>query len=161
MKKLLILLPFMSMILLISVPAAYSHNNSAPNGECYACHTGVDAETEVRIKGLPKKYIPGKKYRLTLIIQSDNESYGDVQGGFSLIATGGEINVSDDMNTQISHPYLTHTKEGSEQREWSFIWKAPEEKMEAEIQVMGIAANGDFSAAGDSIGTDVFDINPE
>ncbi len=161
MRKQILFLSSLVTILLLVVSFSYGHNNSSPNGECYACHSGGTAPAYVNLKGLPDKYIPGGIYNITLTVDSDNQSFGEVQGGFSIVTKGGELGVTDKENTLFSYPYLTHTKEGSNMRQWNFIWRAPGQEMTAEIQVMAVAANGDFSPAGDSVSARVIEIESQ
>jgi len=46
----------------IFAPTVFSHNNSAPNFDCIGCHEGEMVTDMVEIRGLPKTYVPGKKY---------------------------------------------------------------------------------------------------
>lgn len=139
----------------------YSHNNSAPNSECYACHTGAGIAAELKLAGLPKQYESGKTYNLTLTVNSRLESLGDVKGGFSAEASAGELMVLDDRNTQRSASFITHTQDGSTQRSWRFAWKAPSGNMDAEIRIMVVAANGDYSSANDTVTAELFTIRPK
>ncbi len=84
-----------------------------------------------------------------------------MQGGFAGEATAGELIVTDGKNTQLSNGIMTHTQEGSHHRKWSFSWKAPVAKMDAEIKVMVVAADGDFSAANEAVAAELFMIKPK
>ncbi len=167
MRKLTLILLVTASTLLLVAPSAFSHNNSAPTGKCDACHSGGSAPAFINVDGLPEKYTPGRVYNVSITVESNNKSYGEVQGGFSLNVNGGELRIADSKNTQISHqtetsqPFLTHTKKGSNMRKWRVKWKAPTKKMTAKVQIMGIAANGDFSPAGDSAGAELIDIKPQ
>ncbi|MBI5410150.1 MAG: hypothetical protein HZA14_12370 [Nitrospirae bacterium] len=147
-------------IIALFVSVGVSHNNSAPNFECIQCHEGGMGDVEIKLEGLPEKYVPGKTYKMTLTVVSENESLGDVAGGFAVEASAGELIVVDKKNTQLSDGILTHTKEGSALRKWVVGWKAPSQKIETDLSVMAVAANGDFSTAGDVIGADGFSITP-
>lgn len=144
----------------IFAPTVFSHNNSAPNFDCIGCHEGEMVTDLVEIRGLPKSYVPGKKYELTVAINSKEKSLGDVAGGFAVEAKGGELIVKDKKHTQLSEGILTHTQEGSALRKWTFIWKAPAEKIGADMSVMAVAANGDYSSAGDKVGAAGYSILP-
>jgi hypothetical protein len=159
-KTIILFLVIVFSITAFVVSTGNSHNNSAPNFECIGCHQG-EGSTEIKIDGLPEKYIPGKTYKITLTIVSDNQSLGDVAGGFAIEASAGDLMVTDRKNTQLSEGFLTHTQEGSAFRKWTFGWKAPVQKTKANLTVMAVAANGDYSPAGDVIGTKGFSIKPE
>jgi hypothetical protein len=139
---------------------SYGHNNSAPNFECGTCHQGDSAPNIVAIEGLPKGFVPGKTYRLTLKVTSDLQSMGDVSGGFAMETTAGELIVMDKKNTQKSGGMLTHTQEGSALRTWNIGWKAPAKREAVTISIMALAANGDFSPAGDLVGATAYTLKP-
>jgi hypothetical protein len=158
-RKITLLLVLALGITALITSTGHSHNNSAPNLECTGCHQGEGA-AEVKIEGLPEKYIPGKTYKITLTVVSGNASLGDVAGGFALEASAGELIVSDKKNTQLSDGFITHTKEGSAFRKWAIGWKAPATNITVDITVMAVAANGDFSPAGDVVGANSLSIRP-
>ncbi len=157
-KYILLSVVALGMIALV-VSIGNSHNNSAPNFDCIECHQG-EGSAVVKIDGLPGKYVPGKVYKMTLTIESDNQSYGDNAGGFAVEASAGELVVTDNKNTQVSEGILTHTQEGSALRKWMIGWKAPAQNVPVDLTVMAVAANGDFSSVGDVIGTEGFSIMP-
>ncbi len=140
------------------ISKGYGHKNSAPNLDCISCHEGEMVQNMVKVQGMPKSYVPGKTYNLTVIVTSDLESMSESKGGFALEASAGELIVRDKKNTQLSNGILTHTQEGSELRKWTFKWKAPSEKIDASITVMALAANGDYSSVGDRVGADSYTI---
>lgn len=150
----MILIAFGIMLLFIS--SVYASRNSAPNLECIICHEGEMVQNMVKVQGLPKSYVPGKTYNLTVVVTSDLESISESKGGFAIEASKGKLIVKDKKNTQLSNGILTHTQEGSELRKWRFSWKAPSEKIDASITVMAVAANGDYSASGDRVGADSY-----
>jgi hypothetical protein len=156
----LLILPIIFAGLLVS--KGFAHRNSAPSFECFVCHTATEPQkTTIKATGIPKVYEPGKTYNITLSVESTLKSYGEVQGGFAAEATAGELIATDAKNTQLSNGIMTHTQEGSHYRKWSFSWKAPATKMDAEIKVMVVAANGDFGAAGDAVTAELFIIKPK
>lgn len=144
----------------IGVSAGHGYNNSAPTFECITCHVGDMAPDMVRIEGIPKAYAPGRVYQLTVVVAGGQQSLGEVAGGFAVVASAGELIVRDERNTQISEAIVTHTQQGSRLRKWAFAWKAPAQKTTAAISVMAMAANGDFSPAGDQVGSTVYTIKP-
>jgi hypothetical protein len=114
----------------------------------------------VKVDGLPKKYVPGKTYKLTITVNSTMKSEGDVAGGFAAEASAGTLVVVDKKNTQLSDGLLTHTQEGSALRKWTIGWKAPSRKEEVTLSIMAMAANGDFSPNGDIVGAEIVTLKP-
>ncbi len=146
-------------LVLFGVSVSSGHNNSAANFECMGCHIGGSGDAAVKIEGLPKVFTPGKLYKLTMTVNSKLKSELEVQGGFAVEVDGGELVVLDKKNTQLGDKnILTHTKEGSELRKWKFGWKAPAQKADVTISTMVVAANGDFSPAGDEVGVNTFSV---
>ncbi len=147
---------------IFEVGKVQAHSGGAPGFDCVDCHTGAeDKSIEINLLGAPKNYTPGKEYLITIEIKSDNESIGENQGGFAVLASGGKIIVVDKINTQLLEEYLTHTKEGSKYRVWKFKWKAPLKATgDVTLSVMGVAANGDFSPDMDVVGTQTIKIAP-
>jgi hypothetical protein len=143
------------------VSSGFTQTNSAPNFECFVCHSTVEPQkTTIKAAGIPRVYESGKTYTITLTVESTLKSYGEVQGGFAAAASAGELIATDAKNTQLSNGIMTHTQEGSNHRKWSFSWKAPATKTDAEIKVMVVAADGDFSAANDAVTAELFMIKP-
>ncbi|MCX8031046.1 MAG: hypothetical protein N3A59_05655 [Thermodesulfovibrionales bacterium] len=145
---------------ILIVTGSQSFTNSAPDNECFACHTNIADTAEIKLTGIPKAYSPGKTYTLTLTVQSKLKSMSEIKGGFSASTTEGELIIIDEANTQTSNSFLTHTKEGAKKRTWKIGWKSPSEKKPVEIRVMAIASNGDFSPSGDAIAAEIIKINP-
>lgn len=144
----------------IYISDVYGHRNSAPTFECASCHDGELVTDMVRIDGLPKSYMKGQTYNLTVVVTSDLESMSECKGGFAVEATAGTIKVKDKKHTQLSNGFLTHTQEGSELRKWSFAWTAPKDRTDVSITVMAVSANGDYSSAGDKIGATSYLLKP-
>jgi len=159
-KTLLFLIVILCGITVIYVSTGSGHRNSAPTFDCMACHVGEFVPDMVKIEGLPKTYIPGRAYKVTVTIVSDLESMSESRGGFAIEATAGELIDRDRKHTQLSNGILTHTPEGSELRKWTFSWRAPRERADANIIVMAVAANGDYSAVGDEVGVASQTIKP-
>lgn len=160
-KKMSILLIFLFLFVsFFGVNITYGHRNSAPTLECLSCHEGEMVQDMVKIEGVPKSYVPGKTYSLKVVVVSDLESISECKGGFAVEASAGKLKVKDKKNTQLSNSFVTHTQEGSELRKWTFEWTAPKEKTDVNITVMAVAANGDYSPAGDKVGATVYSIKP-
>jgi hypothetical protein len=160
MKKTIISLLFITLVIFLAASISYAHYNSAPNDYCQRCHQGGSAPAYIKVEGVPDSYVPGKKYKITVRVVSDNKSFGDLKGGFSVMAQDGKLIATDTYHTQISNGFLTHTIEGSALREWTFIWQAPKEKKRTKLFIKGVAANGDFSPAGDSMGATIIRLSP-
>ncbi|HCL82305.1 MAG TPA: hypothetical protein DHW81_08910 [Nitrospiraceae bacterium] len=162
MKKIAVFLVLIAFgITGVYVSTVYGSRNSAPNLECTSCHEGVMFQDMVKIQGLPKSYVPGKTYNLTLILKSDLKSMSESAAGFAVQASAGKLIVTDKKNTQLIDMTLTHTQEGNTLRKWTFGWKAPAQKTEdANIMVMAVAANGDYSSVGDELGAGSYTIKP-
>lgn len=139
---------------------SYGHRNSSPNMECISCHEGEMVPEIVKIDGIPQSYVPGKTYTMTVIVKSGLESMSESKGGFSLEVSAGKLLVKDKKNTQLINGFLTHTQEGNELRRWVFQWRAPSEKTDVVLTVMAVAANGDYSPAGDIVGAMSYSIKP-
>ncbi len=159
MRKKLFLVSLVGLMLIGGISTVQSHNNSAPNFECISCH-GEEGAAQIKVEGMPKSYVPGKTYKMTLAVSSPVVSAGDNAGGFAVEASAGELIVMDKKNTQLSGSILTHTQEGAALRKWAIGWKAPKQKMPVDISVMAVSANGDFSPAGDMVGADGYTVKP-
>jgi hypothetical protein len=139
-------------------PAGHGSTNSAPAAECQSCHTETPEQVEVRVEGLGATWEPRKTYDVAVTVQSPLASQGEVQGGLSVNVSAGELVVTDDVATQRSEAFLTHTQEGSKRRTWTFRWQAPPDGIAVELRVSGMAANGDFTPLGDATAAAVFTI---
>ena len=154
-----LLLAFSALPIYLGSPGDAS-TNSAPAAECRGCHQAPGGEAAVRVIGLPDRYEPGKAYAVTIAVESQLQSQGETQGGFSVSASKGELEVADPTHTQMSAGFLTHTAEGATQRTWRFTWRAPQATGTAELTVAVLAANGDFSPNGDAAATQAFSLEP-
>lgn len=162
MKRLTLLILAVFLVAGLIASKGYTYNNSAPIFECFVCHSAVSPQkTVIKATGIPKVFDPGKIYNITVAVESTLKSYDEVQGGFAAAVTVGNLMVTDEKNTQLSNGIMTHTKEGSNLRKWNFSWKAPAAKADAEIRVMVVAANGDFSATNDAVTAELFMIEPK
>jgi hypothetical protein len=138
--------------------AGHGSTNSAPAAECQSCHTDSGGRVDVRVEGLGTTWEPGRTYDVAVTVQSPLASQGEVQGGLSVNVSAGELVVTDDIGTQRSESFLTHTQEGSKRRAWTFRWQAPPDGTAVELRVSGMAANGDFTPLGDATAATVFTI---
>lgn len=159
MRRLLPVLGILVFMAVVGVTAlhASSMSNGAPQLNCVQCHVGADKNpAEMVVEGLPEKYEPGKTYKITVKITKGPDCSGGVAcGGFAVQVSAGELIVVDKKNTFISttptgEKLLTHTKDGSLRREWTFEWKAPDKPEPVTFKISVIAANGDGSFNGDA-----------
>jgi len=140
-------------------PSGANSTSGAPMTMCMDCH-GMPKGAEIRMENLPSSFHPGATYEMSVKVVSVVKSEGDIQGGFAVSASAGELIVSDPVNTQISGGFITHTPEGTQSRTWKFKWKAPAEKKPVTLNVSVIAANGDFAPANDGFARREFVISP-
>lgn len=160
MKK-YISLPILAILLALAPAPGEAYNNGAPTLKCFNCHVAVGEHASVlNVTGIPESYQGGKTYPITVTVDSDVRSLGQVQGGFAVQVSAGELLVVDKANTQISDRILTHTQQGSALRTWKLAWKAPREKQQVDITVMATAANGDFAPLGDPVVAHAFTSSP-
>ncbi len=146
--------------LLLVAPTAFAMSNGAPQLNCAQCHVGADKNPiDFVIEGLPKVVEPGKEYKITIRITKGPESKGAAYGGFAAAVTAGKLVATDEKNTFLTTftidgqqvPVITHTKEGSMKREWTFTWIAPKDcQGPIKFMVSVLAANGDGSPMGDA-----------
>ena len=166
------ILPILGLVLLITAVGCFalrveSMSNGAPQLNCVQCHVGADQNpAEFTIEGLPEQFEPGKTYKITLKITKGPDCSGGVAcGGFAVEVDAGELVVTDEKNTFIAtaptgENLLTHTKDGSLLREWSFEWKAPEDATPVTFKISVIAANGDGSFNGDAYAHEEITVKP-
>ncbi len=168
MRKALPAALFITAVLAVGVLSllhASAMSNGAPQLNCLQCHQDAkNRPAEFVVEGVPQKAEPGKEYKITVKITKGPKSKGAAYGGFAVEATAGQLVVLDKDNTFISttptgEKLLTHTKQGSMKREWSFAWKAPEKcSGPITLKISVIAANGDGSPFGDAYGHKEFKI---
>ena len=156
----------LSLVLVLAVLAvtASAMSNGAPDLQCTKCHVGA-SKADFVIEGLPKKYEPGKIYKITIKITKGPSCKGGAAcGGFAFWASAGKIIVIDKKHTFVTtmagKTYITHTKAGSLLREWTFEWKAPDKPVPVKVIVSVIAANGDSSPVGDAFASKEFVLQP-
>jgi hypothetical protein len=139
---------------------------------CTACHTGFplnsDGRGKLTLSGVPKHYVPGKRYTLTVELRHPDDERK--RWGFQLTAisassyTGaGEFLITDSPNTELIHgtvggrTYVSHSYYGTGVgeaggRQWSFDWIAPPAATgKVAFFAAGNASNLDGSKEGDRI----------
>lgn len=144
-----------------------------------SCHSDSSGEAEVSLSGIPSIYVPGKTYRLTVILAGQPEpSESGHRGGFNLKATSGKLTVpfgADDVlitkkgeprhsmgggqsDTWATTGEATHTHSGANQREWNVNWKAPSPgEGDVRFNIAGNIVDGDHETSGDQWALASFD----
>jgi len=170
MRKVFILTAFALLVLAVGLLADYharAMSNGAPALNCLQCHMGADKNpAQFVVEGLPSEYEPGKTYKITVKITKGPDCGGGAAcGGFAVAVSAGQLKVVDSKHTFIStlptgQKILTHSKEGSKLRQWTFEWVAPSKPAPVRFEVSVIAANGDGSFNGDAYAHKTITIKP-
>lgn len=160
--------------LLAVCPAGWCYDDGAPAAhtggfgepDCSQCHSDNAknaADGRLEVSGLPKRYTPGERYELEVILQHPELKSGGFQ--LSIRTSEGEpagklgpTSERTDIVSRAGQPYLQHTREGRLTGEdgivnWSFVWQAPDRGEPLVLNVAANAANDDLSALGDHIFT--------
>lgn len=147
-------------------PAGFSGGFSEQS--CHACHFDAEPDSgpgRVVIEGLPERFAPGRRYRLTITLTRA----GMKRGGFQLTARfreggtqagslapaeGDETRVRLDVQGGIE--YLGQRREGAApvaagRAAWRLLWTAPASTHAVVFHVAANAANGDDTAEGDYV----------
>ncbi|UXD22218.1 hypothetical protein IPA_02670 [Ignicoccus pacificus DSM 13166] len=156
------------LLAVILAATVFAMSNGAPTLTCTQCHMGAAQHpAQFKVIGLPKEYVPGKAYKITIEITKGPDCTGGVAcGGFAVSVSAGKLKVIDPKDTFIStdmmtgKPIITHTKEGSLKREWTFEWIAPKKPVPVTFNIAVIAANGDGSPMGDWYASKIITIQP-
>ncbi|ALU12639.1 hypothetical protein EYM_05990 [Ignicoccus islandicus DSM 13165] len=135
----------------------------APEPHCSTCHTPANP-VKFEVKGLPKYYVPGKEYNVTIAITEKCE--GKCCEGFYFSIPAGDVKVSDPKAMKVERPpfgtpYLTHTEEGRFRTSWSFKWIAPKERIPLTFTVSVLKANCDNEPTGDNFSIKEIKVYPE
>ncbi len=156
------------LVLMLVAPMIFAMSNGAPTLSCTMCHTDAASHpAQFVVLGLPKEYEPGKAYKITVEITKGPNCEGGVAcGGFAATVNAGELKVIDPKDTFITtdtmtgQKIITHTKEGSLLRKWTFEWIAPEKPEKVTFKIAVIAANGDGSPFGDAYAAKEITLTP-
>jgi len=169
MKRVIAIAALFVFVLLVGL-AGYKHaqamSNGAPAINCIQCHQDAkNRPADFTVEGLPQKYEPGKTYTITIKITKGPQCNPSVAcGGFAVKVSAGQLIVTDPKDTFIANlptgKLLTHTKQGSKKREWSFEWKAPSNPQPVTFEISVIAANGDGSNIGDAFAHKTITLQP-
>jgi hypothetical protein len=133
---------------------------------CGTCHMDAPVRPEdpgLAIEGVPERFTPGSRYRLTISASRP----GIAAGGFQLSvrtaagAQAGDLRATDararivrDSATGVA--FASHSMEGTalvapDSARWTLEWTAPEEADSVVFSAAANAANGDDSNFGDEI----------
>ena len=87
------------------------------------CHGIAEESVSINITGIPEKWESNTTYTISFSV-SNNDANQD-RGGFRLLISDGELNYSSEKVQELDGG-LTHTSNGSQQRNWSVIWTSPQ-----------------------------------
>jgi hypothetical protein len=149
-------------------PAGFS--GGFKEDSCQACHFGADVNTapgEVDITGVPERFTPGERYRVTITLSRP----GIALGGFQLTARvkngGGQAGTlapapGEEKRVRVDAPgeiqYAGQRIDGAvpvtaDTARWTVDWTAPKTAASVLFHVSANAANKDDTAEGDYIYT--------
>ncbi len=162
--RLAVIAVFSVLFILAASMIAAAMSNGAPDLHCTKCHIGA-SKADFIVEGLPKKYEPGKVYKITIKITKGPSCKGGAAcGGFAFWASAGKVIAIDKKHTFVTtvagKTFITHTKAGSLLREWTIEWQAPRKPEPVKVVISVIAANGDASPVGDAFAMKEFVILP-
>lgn len=149
-------------------PAAHTGGFGEPS--CTACHSEYDVDLPggaLTVEGLPERWSPGRSYRLTVVLESeemgaagfqlslrhpDGRPAGTLEPGSARV--GVAVRTASDSAGVFAH----HTLEGSAVEDpsratWPVLWRAPAAGSGEAVVVHAAAnsANGDNSPFGDLV----------
>ena len=111
------------------------------------CHGIAEESVSINITGIPEKWESNTTYTISFSV-SNNDVNQD-RGGFRLLISDGELNYSSEKVQELDGG-LTHTSNGSQQRNWSVIWTSPQNANKTVIfKLLVNAVNGDGTSNGD------------
>ncbi len=164
-------------IMILASLVAFAMSNGAPSMTCTQCH--VDAKglppSKIIVKGLPEKggkyyYVPGKTYKITIMVKHKCTPAMANCAGFAFTASAGKLKVVDPADTFLTQafdfttgktvPFITHTKEGAQKNKWVVGWVAPTTPKPVQLKIAVIAANGDGAPTGDAYGVKIINLVP-
>jgi len=147
------------------------HTGGFGEPTCHACHADgpEPAVGGVSIQGLPERFVPGKRYQLTLVLDGTPTR----AAGFQLAVRGAPGTPREGEQAGVLAPagerarvregaggvqYLSHSWDGVLQPEagqarWSFTWTAPADMTDVAFHVAANYANDDASELGDIVRT--------
>jgi len=140
--------------------------DGATDSTCRECHTHPISAADtgsLLIDGLPRRYVPGMQYELTVKLAHPNLARGGFEASVRTEkgAQAGRLSANDPRISVIADPasgaqFVHHTKRGTSVEgptaAWTFTWKAPEQSVGPVIvRAAGNASNADDSPLGDVI----------
>jgi hypothetical protein len=149
-----------------------AHTGGFGEPTCRECH-GENALNVpggiLGVEGVPTAYEPGERYRIAVVLQSDDMESAGFQaafrfnGGDARGRQAGQLAPIDTKTTVRTSPatgieYVQHSARGSETSPgalatWTFWWTAPRDRAAVILHVAANSANGDNSPLGDLIYT--------
>lgn len=164
--------------LLVAMPLAAAYVDGPPPartggfGEptCVECHMGFEPDPpggSVSIEGIPDRYVPGRRYRVTVRVEHPGARAAGFQlaarfadGPWAGVSAGtlapldGRVRIVVSDTTGVA--YAQHTRAGTRTVEdgaavWRFAWTAPCAAAPATFHVAANAADDDASEFGDRI----------
>ncbi|MEP7038830.1 MAG: choice-of-anchor V domain-containing protein [Acidobacteriota bacterium] len=151
-----------------------SHTDAPGETNCTECHRGPMVNSgsgSIKISGVPANYLPNQQISLTTTVsQASAVVFGfqltavDSQGkqvGTYILPTQSpqQLQIVDGFPNNTPRQYVEHTIDGIiptvfDTKSWTFIWKAPAERVgKVSFYMAGNAANGDGGTSGDFIYT--------
>jgi len=149
-----------------------AHTGGFGEPTCQECHgeNAVNAPGGILgVEGVPTTYEPGERYRIAVVLQSEDMERAGFQaafrfnGGDGRSRQAGRLAPVDTMTTVRTSPatgveYVQHSARGSEispgaPATWTFWWTAPRDRAAVILHVAANSANGDDSPLGDLIYT--------
>ena len=126
--------------------------NPAADESCGSCHYDYEPVRDsdaVELAGLPSAASPGRTYEVRVRMTGTDAAVF----GFQLVATGGTFTVDADvLEAAETAVRSTRALENDGVVEWTFSWRAPEQRHgTVEMYLAMSAANDDQSPFGDTI----------
>lgn len=148
------------------------HTGGFGESTCQDCHSENELNASggvLGVEGVPATYQPGARYRIAVVLHSDDMGSAGFQAAFRFSdgelrgTQAGRLEPMDAMvvvrkSTPNGVEYVQHTETGShiaqgELAVWHFHWTAPGDRGSVTLHVAANAANGDNSPFGDLIYT--------
>lgn len=148
-------------------PAGHTGGFGEPT--CAVCHEGSDINAfggSVVLEGLPRQYVPGDTYVLTVVLSAEETDVAGFQlavrfsGGAGWGQTAGVLSPID-LRVAVTSgdsgpPYAHHTEAGAAVvtdagSTWSVEWSAPEHGGPVAFHVAANSGNGDNSPLSDLV----------
>jgi hypothetical protein len=183
--KLLVVITFLAIFSLLNLSKTSANtgqpplaNTGAPGEQrCLSCHNSFAIDSgkgQVAITGLPREYVAGMKYDLTVFL-ADTESS---RWGFELVILDGNgVSVGTLVSADETFATVRNQAVGSNTRSylvptiagnftgridvamWNFSWTAPQQDVgNITFQLIGVAADRDGTPRGDDVYTNIYNL---